>query len=293
MIARTAASLAILLLSIAAAPPPAPPAAEPAISVDTALPVIDAAIGAGRLEDAALIIARLATTHDSPELRLRSAELALASAAPDEALLRFSSLIAIPETAARANQGIGLAQYRKADFVAAKTALEAAVAADPALVRSWIALAAIADANRDFAAADAANAKALAIDANSAAALTNRGYSLLLRGKAAEAEADLVRATQIDPKLAVAQTNLRVARAMQGKYREAFAGSSKESLAADLNNVGFGALSRGDTHTAETYFNRALSLNTRFDPVAWANLRYLKSLTQPLGTGVSDEEVPR
>lgn len=292
MIRRIAAGLGIALLTIAAAPPAPPPAAEPAANVAAALPIIDAAIASGRLEDAALIIARLAATHDSPELRLRSAELALASAGPVEAITWFSTLTDVPETAARARQGLGLAQYRTGDHAAAQKSLEAAVAADPALLRSWIALAAIADGKRDFAAADAAYAKALAIDPNSAAALTNRGYSLLLRDRAADAEADLVRAAQIDPGLAVAQTNLRVARAMQGKYREAFAGSNKESLAADLNNVGFGALARGDTHIAETYFNRALSLNPRFDPIAWANLRYLKSLTQPLGTGVSDEELP-
>lgn len=292
MIQRITAGLGIALLTIAAAPPVPPPAAETAINVPAALPIIDAAINAGRLEDAALIIARLAATHDSPELRLRSAELALASAAAAEAITWFSALTDVPETAARARQGLGLAEYRIGDHAAAQKSLEAAVAIDPALLRSWIALAAIADANRDFTAADAAYAKALAIDTNSAAALTNLGYSLLLRGRAGDAEADLVRATQLDPGLAVAQTNLRVARAMQGKYREAFAGSSRESLAADLNNVGFGALARGDTHTAETYFNRALSLNPRFDPVAWANLRYLKSLTQPIGAGISDEELP-
>jgi Flp pilus assembly protein TadD len=289
MTGRIAAAFCLALLSIAAAPPPV----EPAANVSAALPIIDAAIDAGRLEDAASIVARLAATHDGPELRLRSAELALASAAPVEAIAGFSPLTEVPETAARAYQGLGLAQYRLGDKAAAQKALGKAIAADPSLLRSWLALGAIADGNRDFAAADAAYAKALAIDPNSAAALTNRGYSLLLRGRAGDAEADLLRATMIDPGLATAQTNLRVARAMQGKYREAFAGSNKQSLAADLNNVGFGALARGDTRTAETYFNRALSLNPRFDAIAWANLRYLKSLTQPLGTGVDDEEKPQ
>jgi tetratricopeptide (TPR) repeat protein len=78
---------------------------------------------------------------------------------------------------------------------------------------------------------------------------------------------------------------------MQGHYREAFADSDKAGLAVDLNTVGFAAMARGDYATAETYFNRALALNPRFDQIAWANLRYMKSLTEPLGTGVSPDTV--
>jgi Flp pilus assembly protein TadD len=253
----------------------------------TTFSVIDAAIAEGRLETARDIIGRLSPTQDSPELRLRAAELALANNALPEAVQAFTALV--PAIGPRASQGLGLAKFRAQDLAAARQALEAAVAADPALVRSWIALGVIADRDRDFARADLAYGRALGVVPQSATALSNRGYSLMLRGRHADAEADLVRALAIEPQLKVAQTNLRLARAMQGKYRQAFEGSTKATLASDLNTVGFGAMARGDTKTAESYFNRALALNPSFDPVAWANLRYLKAITQPLGTGASDD----
>jgi Tfp pilus assembly protein PilF len=271
------------------------PAATPVINaaanvggLATALPVIDAAIAEGRLETARDIIARMIPQHDQPELRLRAAELALANGALPEAKEAFAALV--PTIGARASQGLGVALFRSGALPEARAALDAAVAADPTLVRSWIAIAVIADRERDFARADTAYGRALALAPQSAPLLSNRGYSLMLRGRHAEAEAELVRAVAIDPQLAAARTNLRLARAMQGKYREAFEGSTKATLANDLNTVGFGAMARGDTKTAESYFNRAMALNPRFDPVAWANLRYLKALTEPLGTGVADDE---
>lgn len=265
---------------------PAPAAIAPPVS---SLAIIDAAIAAGRLEAARDIIARTAAEQDSAELRLRAAELALANNALPEAQAGFSALTGDAAIAARAQQGLGLVKFRQGDRAGAKAAFDAAVAADPALVRSWIALGVIADRARDFARADDAYARAIALDGKSAAAFSNRGYSLMLRGRLAEAEADLVRATTLDPQLGVAQTNLRLARALQGRYRDAFAGSTKATLAADLNTVGFGAMARGDYKTAETYFNRALSLKTTFDKTAWDNLAYLKSITQPMGTSISDD----
>jgi Flp pilus assembly protein TadD len=291
MTVRAGALAALMLLAAAPVPaqPPAPATAQPLPAPPplTMFSVIDTAIAEGRLETARDIIARVAPQQDSPELRLRAAELALANNALPEAVEAFTALV--PTIGARASQGLGLTKFRAGDLAAARQALEAAVAADPALVRSWIALGVIADRQRDFARADTAYAHALAVAPQSAPALSNRGYSLMLRGRHAEAEADLVRALAIEPQLKVAQTNLRLVRAIQGKYREAFAGSTKATLANDLNTVGFGAMVRGDTKTAESYFNRALALNPRFDPVAWANLRYLKAITEPLGTGVSDD----
>jgi Flp pilus assembly protein TadD len=260
-----------------------------------ALPVIDQAIADGRLEAARDIIARTAAVHDSPELRLRAAELALANSALVEAATSFSDLIAFPKAnaalVAAAHQGLGLVRLREGNLAAAQSELDAAVAADPSLVRAWMARGVVADRQRDFDRADIAYARAIALAPNSALALTNRGYSLLLRGRYADAEKDLARAVAIDPGVAAARTNLRLARAMQGRYREAFADSTKAGLAADLNTVGFAAMTRGDYPTAETYFNRAISLNTRFDKIAWANLRYLKSITAPMEHGPRSDDL--
>ncbi len=274
-----------------AGPPPPPlrldkTASLPPLPVpQNLLPVIDAAIAEGRLDTAADVIARALPQHDSPALRLRAAELALARGALSEAATGFGDLVGEADVAAPAQQGLGLARLRQGNLPAATRALDAALALDPTLVRALTARGVIADRLRDFAAADGFYARAVALAPSSATVLTNRGYSLLLRGRAAEAEVDLARAVALDPKLAAAQTDLRLARALQGKYQEAFDGATRSSLAADLNTVGFAAMARGDYATAESYFNRALAINPRFDQVAAANLRYLAQRTHPGADG--------
>lgn len=256
---------------------------------DPALAIIDTAIAEGRFEAASDVLQRTLLLRPGPGLQLRVAELALARGALAEAATGFVELVADPAVAALAQQGLGITRLQQGDVVAARTAIDAALAIDAGLVRAWNARAVLADRQRDFAAADAAYAAALALDPHAAMLRANQGYSLLLRGRHADAEIALLAALGLDPGLAAATTNLRLARAMQGRYREAFAGSTRAGLAADLNTVGFAAMARGDHAVAEGYFNRALSLNPRFDPVAFANLAYLKSLTDPLGTGVGED----
>ncbi len=282
-----------LLVAVPAAAAPAPadgPAPVAAAPEQSEFAIIDAAIADGRLNAAAEIIGRAAARADSPALRLRVAELALARGTLADAATAFMALVAPgaggvaaePAIVAQAQQGLGLVRLRQNDLAAATAALDAALAIDPALVRAWTARGIIADKTRDFATANAAYGKALALAPESAVVLTNQGYSLLLQGRHAEAEAQMARAVVIDPNLVAAQTNLRLARALQGRYKEAFAGATPDRLAAALNTVGFAAMVRGDYATAETYFNRALSQNSRFDSVAWANLRYLKDITHPM-----------
>lgn len=241
------------------------------------LSAIDASIVAGRLAGAADMIGRALVTDPSPQLQLRSAELALAGGDIAGAAAQFQDLAGQPDVSAQAQQGLGIARLRQGNATAAKIALDAALAIDPRLARAWNARAVIADQQRDWVAADKAYGEAIAIDPRSVQALTNRGYSMVMRGRYAEAEPDLAAAIALDPKLPTARTNLRFAQAMQGRYRDAFAGSTRETLATDLNTVGFAAMARGDRDTAETYFNRSLALNTRFDHVAWANLQYLQT----------------
>ncbi len=287
MIRRRCAAVALWLLCAPALGQA--PVAEPSTAPDAALPIIDTAIAEGRFDAANEVLQRTFQQRTSPALQLRVAELALARGALAEAATAFADLAGEPTVAAQAEQGLGLARLRQGDFAAAKSAIDAALAVDPALLRALNARAVLADRQRDFAAADTAYAQALAVDPQSAMVRANQGYSLLLRGRHAEAETALAAALAIDPGMAAAATNLRLARAMQGRYREAFADSTKAGLAADLNTVGFAAMTRGDYKVAEAYFNRALALNPRFDPVAFANLAYLKSLTEPLGTGVGED----
>lgn len=287
---RIAGALKMLLVAVAVLLPQLLPAeaiarrkavvpvfAPPVAPTPALLTAIDAALADNRIDSAREIISRAQSRYVGPELQLRAAELALAAGDPAGAAAGFAELISEPDVAARAQQGVGIARLLQGNLAAATTAIDAALALDPALVRAWNARGVIADRRRDWRLADEAYGRALAIDPQSATALTNRGYSRLLRGNNSDAEMDLARAVAIEPGLKTARTNLRFARAMQGRYAEAFSGSSRKDLAADLNTVGFAAMSRGDYTTAETYFNRALAVNKSFDRTAWNNLLYLKA----------------
>lgn len=260
--------------AVAATAPVMPAAMLP--PAPSLLALIDVAITESRFDSANNLITRARPQFDGGQLQLRTAELAMASGDVPGAATAFSALVADPDVAALALQGLGIARLRQSDLAAAKTALDAALVQDPGLARAWNARGVIADRQREWDRADAAYARAIAIAPDSAIAYTNRGYSLLLRGRHADAERDLARAVALDPALSTARTNLRFARAMQGHYTEAFDGSTRKELAADLNTVGFAAMTRGDTITAETYFNRALAINKHFDRTAWNNLMYLK-----------------
>lgn len=269
-----------LCLLIAAAPPPAPVplpvVAVPEVDPVAALALIDQAIAEGRLDGAEALISRSRTSIASPELQLREAEVILARGDPTGAATAFAALHEAPAVSARAWQGSGIAALQRGQLVTAATALDTALAQDPGLARAWNARGVVADRQRDWKRAEAAYARAAAADPNFVPALNNRGYSLLLQRRFAEAEAELAKAVAREPGLAAARTNLRLARAMQGKYEEAFVGSTREGLAADLNTVGFAAMARGDDATAEVYFNRAMAVNSRYDRTAAANLEYLK-----------------
>lgn len=276
------------LLALLAAPPQAvaPPIPPPPIAAAlgiTPLSLIDAAITQGRLEAAAEIIRRAPLAADDPELLLRQAELALASGRSGEAMGGFLALIDQPQTTARAWQGLGLVRLARGDAPAAAEALDKALAADPGLARAHIARGVAADEQQQWPRADAAYAAALALAPNNALALANRGWSRLLRGLAAPAEADLAAALAATPPEAPSNSrianNLRLARALQGHYDQAFSGSAPEQLAADLNMAGFAAMARGEDKIAAAYFRRALQRNPYYDKLAAANLAWLEART--------------
>lgn len=241
-----------------------------------ALAMLDAAIADGRLDDARQMLAPM-WASGVPDVTLRGAELALAAGSLPEAAEGFSGLVDGP-LAAAARQGLGITRLKQGRTAEAAAELERALALDPGLARAWNAQAVLADRRKDWAAADVAYAKAIAAAPGDATLLANRGWSRLMRGHSVAAERDLAAALQMAPGLASARTNLALARAMQGRYEDAFRLSDKKTLAADLNTVGYAAMTRGDLAIAEAYFNRAMSLNPQFDRAAWENLQYLATL---------------
>lgn len=268
-----------------ARPLPSAKAAPPVVaSTDGAaltLEFIDKALADERLKSAADLIARARFRYDGPELSIREAELLLASGLRTEAEMAFRALEAEPALAARAKTGRAIGLLRSGETALAQELLTTATTLDPSLARAWSALAVMADRKQDWKLAEAHYAKAVAAAPLDGSVYNNRGYSRLLQGRPAEAEADFVKALGLQPKLQSAETNLRLARGLQGHYTEAFSGSTREQLGRDLNTVGYAALLRGDLKLAESYFSRALDLDPQYQGTAAANLAYIRQLTAP------------
>ena len=292
---RLLASGCLIVMATAAtgATPPAVPAAvagsavvEATASPDALIGRIEVAIAGGLLDVARDLIARSSASLPPQQVVRLGAEYALASGSFEEAATGFATLTGDPVLGGAAQLGLGLARLRLGQTPQAIAALDAALASNPASVRGWVARGVAADRIRDWPNAETAYARAITLDPASASAYTNRGYSQLLRGRFVEAASDSTRALAIDPKSDVARNNLRLAQAMQGDYKNAFKGSTKQSMAKDLNTVGFAAMSRGDYGIAETFFTRAMQTNPQFDRIAWDNLVYLKQLAhKPLEPG--------
>jgi Flp pilus assembly protein TadD len=244
--------------------------------------LIDTAIAEGRFAAAEEIIRRAPLEADDPELLIRVAELALAAGRTGEAMGGFLNLVDTSVTAARAWAGLGRIRLQRKDNSGAQEALDKALALDPGLTSARLARAILHDRSKNWRRAEADYTELLTLDPSNSLALANRGWSRLLRGQHAAAEADLMAALAALPEAAPSRpriaNNLRLARAMQGHYEQAFADSSRDRLAQDLNLVGFAAMARGDDDIAAAYFRRALELNPRHDKAAAANLAYLEAL---------------
>lgn len=156
--------------------------------------------------------------------------------------------------------------------------MRAAVAQDPTLWRAWNGLGYHSDVRGDWRQATESYDRALALNPSSAMVLNNRGFSMLLQGRAQAAAADFDQALRREPGLAPARENLRLALAWDGAYGQALAGVEQGGLARALNNVGFMALLRGDTASAETYFLRAIEVDPAFNKSAARNLAYLQQV---------------
>jgi DNA-binding winged helix-turn-helix (wHTH) protein/tetratricopeptide (TPR) repeat protein len=124
-----------------------------------------------------------------------------------QARLYFETAIAADPQSAAAQAGLAeamLAQHgagQGAGFAAsAKAAAQAASALDPDLAAAWTTLgAATLIADRDFAHADAALLKALALDSNAARAHRVRAFALAAIGRFPEAEREARRARELEP----------------------------------------------------------------------------------------------
>ena len=119
----------------------------------------------------------------------------------------------------------------------------------------------VADQDNDWAAADAAYARAEKLSSRPAAVLNNWGVSQMSRGDLTAAAATFQRAVSFDARLFRAKNNLAIVRGLQGKYGLPLVPLDDEERAVLLNNLGIIAMRRGDEKIARGLFAAAVEAN--------------------------------
>lgn len=263
---------------------------QPQVHVSTAvapevLALAERAVADGRYDDAKILVERiLLSDPTNPQARLAMAEIQLAFRSLEQATQGFAALVKVPEVAARAEQGSGIALLLKGQDEASLLALQRAVSLDPSLWRAWNGIGMLHDRAGNWDQAIAAYDRALALNARSAMLHNNRGFSHLLQRAPQAAIADFERALKLDPQLEAAKENLRLALAWTGQYERALVGVSRRDIGRAYNNIGFVALLRGDLMAAESYLLRSMEADAHFNKVANRNLEYLRSLRAVQGS---------
>ncbi len=238
------------------------------------------ALNEERLVDAATLLDQAAILGvKSPELATLKGELMLARGQFVDALEVFHAVPKAPAQMAEVRQGEGIALSQLGRSEEAVTALKEATTLDKTLWRAWNALGREYDLRRDWIDARAAYEAALAAPgARAAVVLNNRGYSLLLQNKAQDAASDFMAALAKDPGLAAARTNLRIALTWEGAYDRAATTGAGDDRAAVLNNIGVAAAVHGDYAAAEKYLDLAILARGQYYGKAAENLQMTRGL---------------
>jgi Flp pilus assembly protein TadD len=275
----------LLVLSACAGDPLGPTAMRSGDAVDTATLEDRAAtaLQTGRFDQARQLYRSL--VQRNPENAAAVAGLAETERLRGEydAALRHATMVlesagASATIEAQALFTAGSVLLAKGESEAAERRLRRAVELDATNWRAWNALGQTLDQRRSWTEAEVAYRKALGLAPNEPAVLNNFGVSRLSAGDLAGAAELFARARQLAPDLKPVETNLRLALALQGRYDAALAGTGTEQTPEALNNVGYGALIRGDYPTARAFFSQAIDASPSFYEPAWRNLRYLDTL---------------
>lgn len=274
-----AAACALLLSACAATTREASQQTAPEPVSPEIVAAAEQAIDQGRHGDAKLLLERvLLAEPNNLRARVAMAETQLAFGQLDAAAEAFEPLTKVPEVAARARQGRGIALLLKGQEQPALFLLEQAVEEEPDLWRAWNAIATLHDRSGSWQAASLAYDRAIEVRPDSAMLYNNRGFSHLLQRDHEAAIADFDAALQLDPKLEAARENLRLAFAWTGHYDQALVGVAQKDIGRAFNNIGFVALLRGDLPAAESYLLRSMEIDPKFNKVANKNLEYLRNL---------------
>jgi len=249
-------------LSAATTPPPNSTAAAPvdAAAIKSQLDEAQRAAEAGRLEQARLMISKaIAAGASQSDAGRAVADLAFESAKYPEALALYKQLLVATPMDPLFLERAGISAFQTGDMKLAASLIGRATALSGASWRAWNARGAIADMDRDWAAADAAYEKAGQIAPDRAEIVNNRGWSRLLRGDWTRARDDFERAAQLDPKSTRIANNLELARdALAVDLPRRLAGEPDHEWAARLNDAGVAAQLLGDQKRAIAAFTQAL-----------------------------------
>lgn len=260
-----------LLMALAPVAVAHPPTTRPEVQLEEARH----AAAAGRFDQARLMIADAIATGAQPADADRAiADLAFDSENYAEALGVYRKLLAIAPDDSAILERAGMAALQVGDNGAAAGFVGRAIAKAGASWRAWNARGAIADANRDWAAADAAYDKADQLAPGRFEVSNNRGWSRLLRGDWSGAIAYFERAVTLNPKSVRAANNLELARSgLSAQLPRRNAGESDRDWAARLNDAGMAAQLLGDRKRAVAAFTQALEASGSWYERASNNLQ--------------------
>ena len=138
----------------------------------------------------------------------------------------------------------------------------------------------LADQNSDWAAADAAYARAEKLSARPAAVLNNWGVSQMSRGDLSAAAVTFERAVSFAARLFSAKNNLAIVRGLQGHYNLPLVPLSDKARAVLLNNLGIIAMRQGDERIARGLFAAAVDAHPQYYASAADKLALLEAVVQ-------------
>ncbi len=236
------------------------------------------ALQAGRLDQARIMLdAAVKAGAEGDEVDRLLAELAFRSGNYAVALDRYQRLAAAYPQEPLAFERAGIAAVYVGDLRRANAAIIAATALPGASWRAWNARGAIADLRRDWAEADLAYDRAMALSPNRAEVLNNRGWSLLLRGQWQEALPLFERAGSLDPESRRIADNLELVRAALAEdLPKRRRGESDSDWAARLNDAGVLAAASGNHQRAIAAFARAIETSSQWFERAANNLAVIE-----------------
>jgi Flp pilus assembly protein TadD len=251
---------------------PVPPPVDSSILQDAAH-----AIGAGRLVEAKLLIARAITAgyRGTPIDRL-TADLDFASKRYNEAWSAYRRLAWSPSRVESDCEKGAISALQVGRLADAKPLVQCAIASPEASWQAWNALGVLADSSQAWAVADQAYSRAQQLAPAEPRIVNNQGWSKLLRGDWAGAAALFEQAAAEDPKSDRIANNLELARAAIGAdLPQRRAGESERDWAVRLNDAGVAAELLGDRKRAIAAFTQALDASPSWYDRASNNLKAL------------------